>query len=397
MPRGATDDAIRHPSWTSTATGCSARNSASARSRPISPGDARPAPGTTFFDTRPASPYAAGARRCSAWNRTARPPATWPAAASSGVLTGRPAAAARQPASARTWSTPGSGRPDRGRASWPSAGDAARARDRPAGTARRAGRRHLGHRRRPSSPTSPRPCTAPPRTPSRFTSVAATGTASRSRHGRRDRARYAAPRRAGSPPAASADRSPTPCSCAICCGTRWPPACRCSSTRASANPACASTAPTRSCSPTSSAPPRDSAPTSSCCTATRTTGTRRTSPRCFPHVYADLGRRSPAPGRARRPYWPRSSNCPVRQAAVLQRRARAARAVRGRGAALPRGAGPAGRRAGSAEGAWSAADARGSPGWSASGNARRVYRLRGRAPRRPRLTRAAGCLGSTAA
>lgn len=66
--------------------------------------------------------------------------------------------------------------------------------------------------------------------------------------------RWLAARRVGGP-------SPTPCSCATSCGSRWPRAGRCNSTRASANPACASTAPTRSCSPTSPAPRRDSART----------------------------------------------------------------------------------------------------------------------------------------
>ena len=50
-------------------------------------------PGTTHFDSPVGRPSAAGARPCSAWSRTCRPPSTWPAGPSS-ARGGQPAAAA---------------------------------------------------------------------------------------------------------------------------------------------------------------------------------------------------------------------------------------------------------------------------------------------------------------
>ncbi len=175
----------------------------------------------------PASRYAAGARRCWAWNRTAPRHATWPGAAS-WARTSRYGGCCAAPASVRTWSTRGSP------VSW----------CRPRNWGRRAARprtRSCGWSSWPSRlptppgrqgafwPISRSPCTA--LRWARWGSRArrrswAAGRAPVPPTARRSPRNCGTPPRAGSAPAGWARGRPTPYCCATSRGRRSRRACR---------------------------------------------------------------------------------------------------------------------------------------------------------------------------
>ena len=285
------------------------RTWASAPSRPsCRRGRRRRAPRSST--PRPASRYAAGARRCSAWNRTARPPAISPGAANSALLesarlllrgSGITDLPGRHGLPGDLTAPERAGRGGRGRGP----------RDRAAGTAGRS-----------RSPT-------PPGTVESFLAnlaeaVHAAGRDRRRpspaspgcRHGLALAPEPPGPGRCGAPPARwladrpVGERLTDPVLLRHLLWIAVAPGCRSSCTRLGAG-----TAGRRPrCSPTSCGPRPGSAPTSCCCTATRTTGSaaRRLPARLAARVLA-VGRR-PGRGRPRR-----DPGLPLRQDALLQR------------------------------------------------------------------------------